>query len=154
MHRGRLHPVPGDADRGDEPFLTSADRTLERSAGRRPPVEIVEGPDGVELDQVNSRYLQPFDRATDAVVRLGCRWVPSLGREEDPIADPRHPRSEPQLRVAVVRRRVEVIDARMQRELDRPIGDILRDLGEGCPAIDQHAAHVAEAPESPLLHRR
>jgi hypothetical protein len=37
--------VPGDADRGDEPFLTSADRTFERSARRRSPVEIVEGTD-------------------------------------------------------------------------------------------------------------
>jgi len=44
MHRGCLHPVPGDADRGDETFLASADRALQRSAGRRAPVEIVEGP--------------------------------------------------------------------------------------------------------------
>jgi hypothetical protein len=146
--------VPGDADGADQPFLASADRTLERSARGRSPVEIVEGPDGVELNQVHSRDLQPFDRTADAVVRLGCRWVSRLGREEDPIADPRHPRSEPQLGVAVVGRGVEVIDARIQRKLDRTICDLLRDLGEGRPAVDQHAAHVPEAPESPLLHRR
>ena len=86
-------------------------------------------------------------------IRLDRGWVAGLRREEDPITDPRHPRPESQLRVAVVRRRVEVVDARIKRGLDRSIGHVLRDLGEGCPAVDQHAAHVAEAPESALLHR-
>jgi hypothetical protein len=57
MHRGRLHPVTGDADRAGEPFLASADGALERTAGRGAPVQIVEGSDRVELDQVDPRDL-------------------------------------------------------------------------------------------------
>ena len=61
MHRGRLHPVTGDADRVDQPFVLRADGTLDRSAGTGRSIEVVWIADAVELDQVETIDLQSLE---------------------------------------------------------------------------------------------
>ena len=94
-------------------------------------------------------------RSRDALI---CRQAASrvalagLGGQEDLVADPRHPRAEPQLGVAVARGDVEVVDARVERLLHRGVGDVLGDVAERRRAVDEHRALVAELAESPPFH--
>lgn len=144
--------MAGDADRRDEALVLGSDRTLERAARTGPPIEIVERAHRVELDQVDAIDAEPIEGSPDAVVGGARRLVAGLGREEDPVSDPRHPHAEARFCVAVVRRRVEVVDAGLKGELDRSVGDLLRDVAERRAAVDQHAAHVFETTEPATLH--
>ena len=54
-----------------------------------------------------------------------------------------HPRAQPQLGVAVAGRDVEVVDPGVQGQLDRGVGGVLVDLGQGGRAVDQDRALMA-----------
>jgi hypothetical protein len=96
----------------------------------------------------------PAARATVAWVRLLVKWgrARSARMGKRRVADAGHPGSEPQLRVAVAGRDVEVVDAGVQCELDRAVGGRLVDRRERGPAIDEDGAHVAKTTQPTLLH--
>jgi hypothetical protein len=106
----------------------------------------------MDLDQVDPVGLEPLEAVVD--LHPGALGVTRLrlGRQEDAVADPRHPRSEPQLGIAVAGGNVEVVDAGVERELDRLVGDVLADLGEAGRAVDEDRALMADAAEPPILH--
>ena len=79
--------------------------------------------------------------------RTGAVSLTGLRREEKPIAVLAQPRGEPQLRVAVRRSGVDVIDAVLEQELERGIGLGLTERTERCSTEDRARALVAGAPE-------
>ncbi len=121
--RGRgLVAVPGDADVADEALVLGAGGGLEGAALARDLAQLVEVADGVQLEQVDVVGLQPLQRAVDRRPGALAVAVARLRRQEDVVADPRDPRAQPQLGVAVARGDVEVVDPGVQRLLDRGVG--------------------------------
>jgi hypothetical protein len=53
MRRRRAHPVPGDADRADQPLVSRPEHAFDRATEAGRAIELIDGPDGMELDQVN-----------------------------------------------------------------------------------------------------
>ena len=84
----------------------------------------------MELDEVEVVGLQALERLVDLPPSGLLLALSGLAREKDVVADPWHPRPEPELGVAVVTRHVEVVDARVERLLDRGVRAVLVDLGE------------------------
>jgi hypothetical protein len=150
--RRRPVPMPGDPDRARQPLLPGPDRRLQRPARPGHAVQLGRVADRVELDEVDPVGPEPLQAPVD--LRPGALAVApfGLGGEEDALANPRHPGPEPQLRVAVAGRHVEVVDAGVQGELDRAVGGRLVDRGERGPAVDEDGAHVAETAQPSLLH--
>ena len=75
-----------------------------------------------------------------------------LRRQEDPVADLRHPRPQPQLGIPVVGRDVEVVDPAVEGLLDGAVRHVLRHLAQRRRAVDEDRTLVPQASESPLLH--
>ena len=152
VRRGRSHAMARDPDRADQTLLARSDGALDRASRPGRAVEIFEVADRVELDQVDPIHLEALERSPDAVVRPGRGPVAGLRRQEDPTPDPSHPSSEVHFRVAVGRGGVEVVDARVDRELDRAIGDLVGDVDERRAAVDEHRGHVPESSQWSCLH--
>ena len=94
MSGRRHHAVAGNTDRTHQSFFSCPDRTLYRSVGAGGTIEVLEIPDGMELDQVEIVRLQAIDRAADLLICSGGGSVPGLCGEVDPVADAVHPASE------------------------------------------------------------
>jgi len=92
----------------------------------------------MQLQQVDAVGLQPFERLVDLAPGALARPLPGLGREEDPVPQPRHRGAEPYLCLAVVPRDVEVVDPRVECLVDRGVGHVLVHPRQSCRAIDQH----------------
>jgi hypothetical protein len=152
MRLGCLRAVPGDPDVADEPLVAGAHRGLERAAGAGHLVELVEVSDGVQLEQVDAVGLQPLEGGVDLRPRRVTLALAGLGREEDALADPRHPRPEPQLSLAVARRDVEVVDAASSASVTERSAVSWSTSGQRCGAVDQYGALVAEAAEPAGFH--
>ncbi len=149
---GGVPPVAGDADRTDEALVDRPGRGLEGTVGTRRQVQLAGVAHGVQLQQVDPVGLQPLQRGVDLPPRRLAVALTGLRGQEDPVADPRDPRAEPQLGVAVARGDVEVVDAGVQRLLDRPVGDVLGHVTERRRAVDEHRALVAETSEPAGFH--
>ncbi len=106
----------------------------------------------MQLQEVDPVGLQALERPVDLPPRVVTAALAGLRRQEDVVADAWHPRSKAQLGVAVVSRHIEVVDARVQCLLDRPVSDVLADVADGERAVDQNRALVLEAAESSSLH--
>jgi hypothetical protein len=68
-------------------------------------------PERVKLDQVDVVDTQPLERAMDVLARLRRASRSGFGRQEEVFAVACHPRPDAQLRVAVTRRGIDVVDA-------------------------------------------
>src|SRR5262249_34050634 len=106
----------------------------------------------VHLDEVDVRNAQPFERAVQALTRAGCGAVAGLRGQEEARAMLRHPRADAQLRVAVRRRGVDVIDAVLEQQLENLIGLLLAHGAERCCAEDHPCAAVAGSSEREGFH--
>ena len=140
---------------------TSPSSWARRAASSAPPrtgceVQVGKVADRVQLQQVDMVGLQPFQRPVDRRPGALGVTVAGLGREEQVGAaglEVRHQRPEPQLRIAVARRHVEVVDAGVERLLHRGVGGVLCHLAEcGC-TVDQDRALVLEPSQPSTFHQ-
>ena len=150
MHLRHRQAVAGDADEADETLVASLDRGFERAALAQRGLPLDHVDEVVQLEQVDAIDAEPVERAANLLARAGAVALPGLRREEEPVAVPAQPRSEPQLRVAVRRCRVDVIDAVLEQELERGIGLGLTERAERRSAEDRARALVSGAPERRL----
>jgi hypothetical protein len=105
------------------------------------------------LDQVDVIDAHALERAVQLVARPRGRALPRLGRQEEPAAVGAQPRREAQLRVAVHRRRVDVVDAVLEQQLEHLVGARLLHAAERRGAEHDAGAPVAGPAEGdPLDH--
>jgi hypothetical protein len=128
------------------------DRRAQRATRCGGAVELAEVADRVQLQQVDMVGLQPLQGSLDLAPGRLAVTLAGLGGQEDPVPDVRHPRTEPQLRVAVPGRDVDVVDAAVEGFLDRAVGHVLGDVTERRGAVDEHRAPVLESSEPARLH--
>src|SRR5438552_688953 len=136
-----LETVTGHADEARKSGVACLDGGPQRAvlAHRNIPLALVD--EVVQLDQINVVDAQTAERQADLVARLGVRPLSGLGREEEALAAlASKPRRDVELRVAVARRRVQVVQVVAEYELERAIGLGIRDLPERGGAEDGAAA--------------
>ena len=136
VHLGDRQPVAGDADEPDEPFLPRLDGGSQRTvlAQRQLPFGRVD--EAVQLDQIDVIDSHPFERAANLLAGRCVRPLAGLGREEETVTVLAKPGREPELRLAVARRGVDVIDPVLEQELERVVGLVLRHVPERRGAED------------------
>ena len=125
------------------PIAPVSPSSLARTAASSDPPEpgdqlqLVQVADGVDLEEVEVVGPEPLEAVVDLRPRLVPVPQPGLGGQEDPVPDRGHPQAWPQLGVAVAGRDVEMVDPGVQGQLDRGVGGVLVDLGQGGRAVDQ-----------------
>ena len=127
MHPGDREAVAGDADEADEALVARLDGGLERAAFAQRGLPLDHVDEVVQLQQVDVVDAEAVERAADLLARARAVALAGLRGEEEPVAVLRQPRCEPQLRVAVRRGRVDVVDAVLEQQLERAVGLGLRD---------------------------
>src|SRR5439155_891476 len=94
---------------------------------------------------------EPAERLTDLVTRLGVGPLPGLRGEKEAVPSlAREPWRDAQLRIAVARRRVDVIEVVAKDELERAIGFGIGHPAQGRGAEERPAALVSGLPERRL----
>jgi hypothetical protein len=101
----------------------------------------------VELDEIDHVDAEPLQRAMQLLLRRAVVALVDLRREEEAAGVALQPGRDPQLGVAVGRGRVEVVDAVLEQQLQRPLGLLVRDRAERRSAEDDARAVVTRAPE-------
>src|SRR5881409_2880037 len=99
VRAGRAVAVTGDADPGDQTLVLRLQRRLQRAAGAGHLVERLDIPDRVQLEEVDVVRLQPLEGPVDPGPRRLTLALTGLRGQKDVATDPRHPRSQAQLRV-------------------------------------------------------
>jgi hypothetical protein len=107
----------------------------------------------VQLDQVEGIDAQAVERAVDFLTRLGVGALARLRRQKEVLAVTRHPRPDAQFSIAVGGRRVDMIDAIFEQQIERAVGLGLGHGAERGGAKERDGAHVAGAPKGTLLKR-
>src|SRR5207244_6494348 len=93
-------------------------------------------------------HTQPVEREPDLVARLGVGALAGLGREEEAVAPfPLQPRRDVELRIAVARRRIEVVQVVAEHELEGAVGFGLSDFTERGGTEDRPPALMSGASE-------
>src|SRR6267378_74653 len=87
----------------------------------------------------------------DVVARLAAAAAARLGREEKILPVTGHPGPDAQLGIAVARRRVDVVHAVTQQDVERAVGLVLVGARKGGGPEQRHAAGVAGAAERASL---
>ena len=85
----------------------------------------------MELDQVDRVRLQPLERAANLLAGRGVLPLAGLRRQEELGALAAHPAPNTHFCVAVARRRVDVVHAVPQKQLERHVGLRLGGAAEG-----------------------
>ena len=143
--------MAGHADEPRQPFFFRAHRGLEGAARPHRLLPVVGMAERVELDQIHVIHAEPLDRAMDVVARLAAAAAARLGGEKEVLPVARHPRPDAQLGVTVARRRVDVVHAVTQQDVERAVGLVLAGAREGGGAEERDAAGVAGAAERSSL---
>src|SRR3954469_19820394 len=135
--------MPGDSDEAGEALVTGLYRRFQRAARREggPPLVLVH--QVVQLDQVDPVGAQPLQRAPDLLVGSSAGPLAGLGRQEVLVAVRLHPRTQPELGLAVAGGGVEVVDAVAADQLHRLVGLVLADLAQRGGSEDDPGAVVA-----------
>ena len=147
MHPRNCEPVPGHADKSDEPFVSCLDRRVERAALPQGalPFDCID--EVVQLQQVDPVHAETVERAADLF--SGARMVapPSLGGEEEAARVPSQPRGDSVLRVAIRGGGVDVVHAVLEQRFQRAVRCGLRDGAEGRCTKDRACALVTGTSE-------
>ena len=135
----RVESVAGDADKPAEPLLFGRQHRL---SGRRPPVELVQVGDSVELIEVEGVAAEQGERLLQ--LRPHSVGVPSrrLAPDEEPVAHRRDQRADLLLGPPVAGRDVQVVDAVGQRLVEGGPGHLWRGVKEGGGPEDRHRGPV------------
>ena len=147
-----LMAVAGDADCPDHALLLRPDRGRECAVGPSRRIELSPVTDRVKLQQIDTVCLQPPQRSIDLPPSRFLVTMACLRRQEDPIADLWHPRSQPQLGFPIVRRHVEVVDAPIEGLLNGAVRHVLRHIAQGRSAVDENRTVMLETSEPSFLH--
>ena len=121
VHPRDRQPMSGHADEANEAFVARLDQRFERTAFAQRGLPLDHVDEVVQLDQVDLIDAEPVERAADLLVRAGAVALPGLRREEEAVAMLRQPGREPQLRFAIGRGRVDVVDAVLEQQLQRGV---------------------------------
>src|SRR5579862_3742708 len=147
MHRGDLRAVTGDADKPHQPLRSRFDQRLERAAcsqSRRP---FILGDQVVHLDQIDLIDAQPLERSMETVASALIAAVAGFGREKKSLAMLAHPRTDPQFRFAVRRRRIDMIDAVFEQHLEHAVSLVLLHPAERGGAEKNSCALMSRLPK-------
>ncbi|MCZ7545685.1 MAG: hypothetical protein M5R40_20175 [Anaerolineae bacterium] len=125
---------------------------LNRAAGTKHGVKLLERGERVQLVQVQAVGVQLFERAIQLRPGVVAGALQRFAAEEEPVAVRRQPLTDAHLREAVLRRHVDVVDAARQRQVKRGGCPLLVDLPEGRGAEHDHRALVVRASQSSFLH--
>ena len=152
MHLGGAGAVARDAEESHLAAVARFPQRVQSTAGteRRLPLGLVD--QVVELDQVDPIDAQALERPSDALARALGRALAGLRGQEEAITVTRHPRPDAQLRVAVGRRRIDVVDAVGEQQLEDLIGLLLAHRAERRGAEEHAARAVSRAPEGDAVH--
>src|SRR5271155_1830240 len=93
----------------------------------------------MQLDQVDLIDPEPIERTMQAVASAQIAAVARLGRQKEALAMLSHPRRDSQLRISISSRRVDVIDAVFDQEVEDWIGFFLLHCAKRGGAEDQAA---------------
>ncbi len=137
VHLRDAEAVAGDADVVDQALLPRLDARFECAARAQRRVPLDHVAQVVQLDRVHVVDPEPLERAPDLLPRRGVRALARLGRDEERVL--LEPRRDPQLRVAVARGDVDVVDAVLEEQLQRAVGVGLGDVAER-RGTEDHAA--------------
>ena len=77
--------------------------------------------EAVELDQIYALHSHALEGIVDVALGVVIAAAPGLGCEEEAPGVLSKPRSDPQFRVAVARRDIDMVDAVAQQDLERLI---------------------------------
>jgi hypothetical protein len=101
----------------------------------------------VQLPEVHVIDTEPVEGPVQFVARLLFSAGIGFGSQEEASGLPLQPWTNAQLRLAVARRGVDVVDGVAKQHLKGSIGDLLADPREGRRAKEGAAALVPRAPE-------
>ena len=90
----------------------------------------------MELQKINAIGAQPLQRAPDLRLRALETPLVGLGRQEEGVTVPVHPRSDPEFGVAISGCRIDVVHAVLEQQVEHPIGGPLVDRLERRTAED------------------
>ena len=154
MRGGDVGAVAGDADEAHQPLRARLDQRLEGAARAERHVELGRLDQVVHLDQVDRVDAHALERAVQLLARVRLGALVGLGGEEEVAPVRAEPRREPQLRLAVARRRVDVVHPVAQEQLEHAVGALLLHAAQGGRAEQDPGALVARAAEGDLLDHR
>ena len=137
-------------DEADQTLLARLNSSFERAARPHDNIPLIRRYQVVKLKQVHMIRLEPVQRPMEPLPGLLVRALAGLGRQEELIAVPLHPRADAQLRLAIAEGGVDVVDAVTQQQIERAIGIILGGVSHRVRAEDDTAAKVAGAAEGRL----
>lgn len=143
-----LHAVAGDSDEAHEAGIAGLHRGSQRAifAERGLPLRLVD--QVVELDEIDVVHFEPPERRTDLVARFRVRALPGLRREEETVAPlAREPLRDVELRVAVARGGVQMVEVVPENERERAVGLRFGHARERRAAEKRPAAFVTGLPE-------
>ena len=142
--------VAGDADEAGQPLVPGPHQRLDRAAGPVGHVPLVGLDQVVQLDHVDRVDLQPLEGALELGAGVVATALTGLRGEEEAGPVLGHPRADPQLRVAVPGRRVDVVDAVAEQGLEHLVRLLLAHPPEGGGAEDHPGALVTRPSEGGL----
>jgi len=106
----------------------------------------------VELEQVETVYPEPFQRALQTFSRPDSASLGRLATEEYLVVVFLHPRAKSKLSFSICRGNIEMVDAVLDGQFDGGVCFGLRYLPESSGTEGKHAAHMSRLAESSLLH--
>ena len=142
--------MPGDADEANESFFTRLDHCLQGAtfAQRELPLDHVG--QVVQLQEVDVVDTQPIEGTVEFFLRPLVVSRVRLRGDEERGRIPLEPRRDPQLRVTIGCRRVDVIHAVLQEKIQRSLGVCVGNTAERRRTEDRASALVAGPTERRL----
>ena len=148
MHARDAQPVAGDADVPHEPFVLGSQQRFHCATRRVGDLPLILFDEIVELHEVDPVDTQPTERPFELGPRRIARAFAGLGGQEELTGVGRQPRRQTQLRIAVRRRGVDVVDAVAEQQRQHLVGLLLAHRAEGGGAEHDPTAEVTGGPES------
>jgi hypothetical protein len=137
MHSRGVQSVSGHAEEADLAAFPRLEEGFQRPARahRRLPFLLIH--EGVHLPKVHVVSPEPGERTIQLLERARLEALLRLRGQENLVAARGEPGLHPNLGLAVAGGDVEVVDAGVEREAERPVGLSLRDGPERRGAEDQ-----------------
>jgi hypothetical protein len=143
VHARNAQAVAGDADVMGESLVAGRHERLDGAAGTVGGLPLVLLHEVVQLDEVDMVDAEPLERALEAGAGAVPGTLTGLCRQEELAPVLRQPRRQPELRVAVVGGRVEVIDAELEQRRQQLVRPFLAHVAERGRPEDHPAALVS-----------
>ena len=136
MHRRDRPAVSRHADKSDQPLRARLQHRIQCPAGRERLLPVIRMDERMELQKIDAIGAQPLERTPDLRLRALETPLVGLGRQEEGVTVPVHPRSDPEFGVAISGRRVDVVHAVFEQQVEHAVGGTLVDRRERRTAED------------------